>query len=110
MASATRRSEPPVSIRQVPPTRRQRAIAAICGRVAPILAGAQRSRAELALSAAILGGWTLITVGLAALTTRHVWPISAGFFLLSLAGWQFVGRLFWRGLYILTRPAAKRNG
>lgn len=63
----------------------------------------RRTRAEILLSVALLGGWALVTYGIAALSTPLAWPISGGFLLLSLCGWRFLGTLFLRGLYDLTR-------
>lgn len=59
--------------------------------------------AELLLGASLVLGWGCLTWGIAALTTPHVWPISAGLFFLSLCGWRFLAELFGRGLYTLTR-------
>jgi hypothetical protein len=52
---------------------------------------------------AIVGGWTLVTYGLAALLAPEVWPISGGLFLLSIAGWGHLRVLFTAGCYALLR-------
>lgn len=57
--------------------------------------------AEIAQAGAIVGGWAAITWGVATLTVWQAWPLSAGAFLLSLAGWRFLVRLFRDGLYVL---------
>lgn len=51
----------------------------------------------------IVGGWGLLTLGIARLTVPEVWPISAGLLLLSLCGWGFLRVLFLEGLYVLSR-------
>lgn len=62
-----------------------------------------RYRAELLVTVALLGGWALLTWGVAELTTRFAWQISAGLFLLSCCGWKFLWTLVRRGLYVLTQ-------
>lgn len=72
-------------------------------RLARLLAAA---RARLRLAAhvgCILGGWALLTHGIAALTVPEAWPISGGLFLLSLAGWGHLRVLFAAGYYALYR-------
>lgn len=68
-----------------------------------------RIRSELLTFAAILGGWALVTLGVAYLTAPIAWAFSAGVFLLSMAGWQLVFTVARRGLYNLTRekPASR---
>jgi hypothetical protein len=78
---------------------------AVGGRAAHAL---WRVRAELAVSAALLGGWAACTAGVAALTAPAAWPISAGLLLLSLCGWRFLGRIARDGLYVLTREDRPR--
>lgn len=77
----------------------------------------RRYQAEALVSLAVLFGWALFTAGLSGLldgvTVRwvslevgaaDVWGISAGLFLLSLAGWRWLVRqLFTHGLYTLSR-------
>jgi len=73
-------------------------------------AAIRRGGAELLLSLAILIGWTLLTLGIAALAgdrARVVYLLSAGLFLLSLAGWRLLGELAWKGLYVLTRKKTR---
>jgi hypothetical protein len=52
---------------------------------------------------AILLGWALVTEGLARLLVYEVRLLSAGLFLLSLAGWGHLRVLFGAGLYALHR-------
>ena len=52
---------------------------------------------------AILGGWGLLTAGIAFLLVPEVWLISGGLLLLSLAGWAHLRVLFTAGLYALSR-------
>jgi hypothetical protein len=59
------------------------------------------ARAELLTGIALVGGWTLVTQGIAQLTTTKVWPISVGLLLLLLCGVQWLHRVFMRGLYRL---------
>lgn len=62
--------------------------------------------ADVLLSLAILFGWTSLTLGIAALAGAHaraVYFLSAGLFLLSLAGWRLLWTLAADGLYLLTR-------
>lgn len=58
-------------------------------------------RAELLVAAAFLGGWFLVTLGIASYTSTRVWPISLGILLLSLCGWKWVWNLTSVGLYTL---------
>lgn len=60
-------------------------------------------RAELAVTAAVIGGWLLLTYGVASLTAPIAWAFSGGLLLLSLCGWRFLWRLVRDGLYELTR-------
>lgn len=53
--------------------------------------------------ASIVGGWALVTYGLASLTVPEVWPLSGGLALLSLAGWGHLRQIVSLGLYTLTR-------
>lgn len=63
-----------------------------------------RARAELLTGAAFVGGWLLVTWGVAELTTRRIWPISLGVLLLSAGGWALLWEVIREGLYTLTRP------
>jgi hypothetical protein len=87
---------------------RRRQIARAKERWATLRSDVKRLRAEILQGAAIFGGWASLTYGIAALTTSRVWPISFGLLLLSLAGWQFLGTLFWRGLYVITQRGPRR--
>lgn len=51
----------------------------------------------------ILGGWALLTWGVARLLVPEVWLISAGLLLLSFAGWGHLRTLSRMGLYALSR-------
>lgn len=61
------------------------------------------SEGRTAHSLVILGGWALLTWGVADLTVPQVWPISGGLFLLSLAGWGHLRVVAVAGLYTLKR-------
>ena len=72
---------------------------------------------EIAVGAAALGGWALLTVAVAAvLPPRIVWPASIGLLLLCAGGMRFLAGVAWEGLYVLTqappkpRPAARSIG
>lgn len=52
---------------------------------------------------ALLGGWALVTYGVAELTVPEAWPISGGLLLLSLFGWGFLRTVCTEGLYVLSR-------
>ena len=65
------------------------------------------ARAEILVSAAMLGGWALLTYGIALLTTPKVWPISGGLLLLSAGGWRLLWTIVSYGLYSLTREAPR---
>lgn len=52
---------------------------------------------------AIVGGWALLTAGVASLLVPEVWLISGGLFLLSLVGWGHLRVLFAAGIYALSR-------
>lgn len=59
---------------------------------------------EMLNATTILGGWALLTWGIADLVgVWQVWPLSGGLLLLSLAGWGHLRVLFGAGLYTLTR-------
>jgi protein-S-isoprenylcysteine O-methyltransferase Ste14 len=64
--------------------------------------------AEILLTIALLGGWALVTWGVALLTTWKVWAISAGLLLLSCGGWKLLWVIVTDGLYAPTR--VKRRG
>src|SRR5690348_2831772 len=85
---------------------RQRQLERAKARWTALRSDCRQYRAEILQAAAIFGGWAFLTEGIAALTTRHVWPISFGVLLLSLAGWQFLGTLFWRGFYVISKRGA----
>ena len=54
--------------------------------------------AEITVSIALLGGWTLLTWGIARLTSTDAWIFSGGVLLLSLIGWQPILTLVIKGL------------
>lgn len=71
-------------------------------RLARVLADVVDARAEIAVSACLLGGWGLVTVAITQLLPHApVWPLSAGLFFLSLTGWKLIGQTAWFGLYAL---------
>lgn len=49
----------------------------------------------------IIGGWAMLTWGVASLTVWQVWPISTGAFLLAIAGAEHLRLVFGKGLYAL---------
>lgn len=61
--------------------------------------------AEVAHGLCIVGGWALVTWGVAELTVWQAWPLSAGLLLLSFAGWAHLKVLFANGFYALTRKS-----
>jgi protein-S-isoprenylcysteine O-methyltransferase Ste14 len=67
---------------------------------------------EILTTAALLGGWLLLTLGVVALTSPVAWLFSGGLLLLSLGGWKLAWALVTNGLYALTRPekAAANDG
>jgi len=62
-----------------------------------------RHRAEVLTAAALLAGWFWITLGIATLSSRAVWPISTGVLLIAGCGIRFTAGVAWAGLYVLTR-------
>lgn len=66
-------------------------------------------KGEILLSLSILGGWALLTHGIAILTTPKVWPLSIGVLLLTTAGWRMLWAILSYGFYGLTR-ADKHDG
>ena len=62
-----------------------------------------RHRAEFLTGFALLVGWVLVVVGVAALTTRWALPIGLGLLLISLGGWDLLWTIIRKGLYVLTR-------
>lgn len=72
-------------------------------RVREVIGRVFAARAEILLSAAMLGGWALVTLGIAQLTTPKVWPLSGGLLLLSAGGWRMLATIAMHGLYSLTR-------
>lgn len=56
----------------------------------------------------ILGGWALLTWGVARLLVVEVWMISGGLLLLSVAGWGHLRILSDAGLYAL-KSAGERK-
>lgn len=62
-----------------------------------------RYRAELLTGFALLVGWILVVIGIAALTSRWALPIGLGVLLISLGGWDLLWTIIRKGLYVLTR-------
>ena len=58
-------------------------------------------RGEIAVTAALLGGWACATVFAATWFGARAWMASVALFLLSLVGWKYLGTLAWKGLYAL---------
>ena len=83
----------PIERRLIPP--------AVAERVAPL----RRCTAELALAAAFVLGWLLITFAVARLVRRAdvVWPLSLGLLLVSAGGWRMLALIAADGLYTLTK-------
>lgn len=79
-------------------------------RAVDMLNWAVTARAEILLTIALLGGWALVTWGIALLTTWKVWPISGGLLLLSCGGWRLLWTIVSDGLYMLTRKPVTRRG
>jgi uncharacterized membrane protein YsdA (DUF1294 family) len=66
-------------------------------------------REEALLVAALLGGWMLVTYGIAGyFRARIVWPMSIGLLLLTASGWSVIASIASKGLYVAHR-AAKRK-
>jgi hypothetical protein len=72
-------------------------------RATPAWVGSHLS--EIFLVCALLSGWTLLTWGIAGLTTPFVWQISYGILLLSFVGWRFLWTVFRDGLYTLSKDS-----
>lgn len=71
---------------------------------------AWKCRAETALSCALVGGWLLVTYGIAGLIRpRIAWPISVGLLLLTASGWKFIAKIAAVGLYAMQRAALGRG-
>jgi hypothetical protein len=58
---------------------------------------------EILTTAALLGGWALITAAIAALTSPLAWLFSGGLLLISLGGWKLLWALASNGLYTLIK-------
>jgi hypothetical protein len=69
-----------------------------------------RVRAEIATALAFLAGWTLITRGVAAVTSPLAWTFSAGLLCLSLGGWRLLRVVVVEGMYALTRKQDGTRG
>jgi hypothetical protein len=57
---------------------------------------------------AFVGGWTLITAGVVALSSPLAWLFSGGLLAISLGGWKLFYIFVRDGLYLLTQ-ASKRG-
>lgn len=80
--------------------------------IGPVRAGAVRSivkrvggyAGELAVAAALLAAWLLVTVAIARMLRGDiVWPLSLGLLLFSAAGWRLFGAIALHGLYALSK-------
>ena len=56
---------------------------------------------EVVFWSLVLGGWALLTWGVARLTSVDAWIFSGGILLLSFTGWRTLFDLFWDGLHVL---------
>jgi hypothetical protein len=65
------------------------------------------SVAEALVSLAMLGGWLFLTAAIVHLTAPVAWLFSLGLLGFCLAGLKFTARLFWEGLYALTREVKR---
>lgn len=82
--------------------------------LAPLGARLRASAAELALAAAILIGWALVTHGVSAGLSRFVshgvvWSLSTGLLILSGAGWGLLFDMARHGLYVLSAREPVRS-
>ncbi len=59
--------------------------------------------AEITVSVTLLGGWALVTWGIARLTSVEAWIFSGGVLLLSLTGWRWMFNVMSAGLYDLSK-------
>lgn len=69
-------------------------------------------RGEILHVACIVGGWALLTWGIADIIGwwgLKAWPLSGGLFFLSVAGWGHLRKLFGAGLYALMASKRRRN-
>lgn len=57
--------------------------------------------AEATTALGWLIGWVLVTTGIAELTTRWVYPLSAGLLVLGLVGYRLIAHILLDGLYTL---------
>jgi hypothetical protein len=62
---------------------------------------------EILTAGAFVGGWALLTAGVAALTSSLAWLFSGGLLLISLGGWKLLWKLATSGLYALTRAPGR---
>lgn len=83
------------------------ALVAVAARAGDVIARANRLWPELLTSLALVGGWALLTWGVARLTAPVAWVFSAGLLLVSLGGWRLLWEVATRGLYALTRPTKR---
>lgn len=74
------------------------------------LAGARGRWTELLLVGSYVGGWALITWGLARLLVPEVWLLSGGVLLLSAGGLGLLKDVATEGLYVLSRAARRKDG
>lgn len=63
-------------------------------------------RGEIAVTAALLGGWACATIFAATWFGARAWLASGALLLLSLVGWKYLGTLAWKGLYTLSHEDA----
>lgn len=65
---------------------------------------------ETLTALAFVAGWTLVTMGVVALTSSLAWLFSGGLLLISLGGWRLFYIFIRDGLYVLTGQAKRRDG
>jgi len=58
---------------------------------------------EILTALAFVGGWTVLTAGIVALTAPVAWFFSGGLLLISLGGWRLFYIFVRDGLYLLTK-------
>ncbi len=75
-------------------------------RIVKFVAKVARLWPEALQAVAIVVGWALVTFGLASLWRWELWPLSFGVLTLSIVGWRYLGEIFWKGLYTLSRKDA----
>lgn len=70
-----------------------------------------RAAPEILFAVAALAGWAALTVGVRVVThgAPAVWPLAIGVLLMSACGWGLLGKLAYRGVYVVWRQSKKAN-